>query len=120
MLKNKVVSIDEILDSLPHGSGINSKWAYRKDTRNKYHFYNTFDYMDENVFYDTYIDVEVVLYTNGVKVIFHPSTPHQKYIIYNKDITFKDYLQEMFSMWFYDNTPIIKIIDEREAGILYI
>ena len=40
--------IDKIIYSLPHGSGINSKWEYKIDTKGKLHFYNTYDYMDEN------------------------------------------------------------------------
>ena len=109
MLRNRVVTIDEVMDSLPHGSGINGKWTYKKDTRNKYHFYNTYDYMDDNGFYDCYPDFEVVLYKTDIKVIFHPHTPHQKYIVYQKDYMLKDYLEQIFADWFTDNMPIISI-----------
>ena len=108
--ENREVSIAEIIDSMPHGSGINGKYEWYKDTRGKFHIYNTFDYMDDNGFYDCYPDFEVVLYPTFVKVIMHPSTAHQKYIVRREML--REYLQDIYSEWFSNIVPIDKVTEK--------
>lgn len=108
----KEISIYNLMETLPHGSGINGKWTYKKDKKGNYHFYNTYDYMNDNGFYDCYIGFEVIMYQTNIKLIFHPVSYHQKYLLYQKDIEFRDYLNTLFYEWFSENTPIYKIIEK--------
>ena len=98
-------NIYSIIDSLPHGSGFNSRWEHKIDTRGKLHLYQTYDYMDENGFYDTYIDFEVVIYKNDFKIHFLHVTNHQKYIIYTHML--REYFGDVFGMWFWDNKNLL-------------
>ena len=92
--------IYSIIDSLPHGSGFNSRWDYKIDTRGKLHLYQTYDYMDENGYYDTYIDFELVLYKDSFKIHFLHVNNHQEYIIYTYML--REYFRDIFGMWFWD------------------
>ena len=92
--------INKMINSLPHGNGFNSKWKYKIDTRGKLHFYNTYDYMDENGYYDTYIDFEVVVYKDDFKIHFLHVNNHQKYIIYTHML--REYFEGVFSWWYMD------------------
>ena len=97
--------IKRIIDSLPHGGGFNSKWNYDIDTRGKLHLYQTYDYMNENGYYDTYIDFEVVIYKDDFKIHFLHVTNHQKYIIYTYML--REYFEDVFGMWFWDNKNLL-------------
>ena len=98
--------INKIIDSLPHGGGFNGKWEYKIDTRGKLHLYQTYDYMDENGYYDTYIDFEVVIYKDDFKIHFLHVTNHQKYIIYIHML--REYFGDTFGMWFWENQNLLK------------
>lgn len=92
--------INKMINSLPHGNGFNGKWEYKIDTRGKLHLYQTYDYMDENGFYDTYIDFEVVIYKYDFKIHFLHVTNHQKYIIYTHML--REYFEDVFAWWYMD------------------
>lgn len=93
-------NIENIINSLPHGSGFNGRWTYKIDTRGKLHLYQTYDFMDENGYYDTYIDFEIVLYKDDFKIHFLHVTNHQKYIIYYNML--REYFEDIFGMWYED------------------
>lgn len=53
---------EEIIDALPHGSGIDAKWECIGDTKHRKEFRCAYHAMDENGFYDGWIDFSVIVF----------------------------------------------------------
>ena len=53
--------IQNIVDHLPHGSGIDLDWVWERKGK-KVHCYNSFHYRDENGFYDGWQDFVLILF----------------------------------------------------------
>ena len=60
---------EQLLDILPHGSGINYDWEITTKG-NKLYVHNAWDYMDENGYYDDVFNF-VVCYENGCFKYLH-------------------------------------------------
>jgi hypothetical protein len=96
-------TIVKLIDCLPHGSGINGNWYidYEKSHSEKIVLSNTFDAMDENGFYDQYID-----FTLTIK----PSMLHDIDLFitgyFGKYQDIKEYLYETFNYALTENVEV--------------
>jgi hypothetical protein len=99
-------TIKKVLDILPHGSGIDCKWCFEYLEKSVI-MSNSFHVMDENGYYDGYIDFNIVLDTTKRDtfgdMVFKIVGRFRKY----QDI--KDYLYDMFNTWFSDIDKIENI-----------
>ena len=86
---------EQLLDILPHGSGVNYDWEITTKG-NKLYVHNAWDYMDENGFYDDVFPF-VVCYENGRFKYLHFAgcTRSQYRKIENAGL--RDYLEIMFT-----------------------
>jgi len=92
--KHEII-IQNVLETLPHGSGIDSDWGLsEKSNPNKIILYNSYHCMNENGMYDGWIDFTVtvtpsLIHDYDIKVTGNFSQRNYKY----SDI--KDYLAQI-------------------------
>lgn len=55
-------TVEEILHALPHGSGIDAQWSISCDTKHRKVFNCSYHAMDENGYYDGWVDFCVIVY----------------------------------------------------------
>lgn len=89
--------INDILDSIPHGSGINFDWFFDLEPE-KFIFWNKFDCMDENGCYDIVIPFKVIVKPSlqfgiDINIKGNFSAKNGKY----SDIA--DYIYQVFDFW---------------------
>lgn len=119
------INFEELLDRLPHGSGIDSEWNIIKQTSQQVVFLNAFHLMDENGYYNGWVEFKVKLFTHkkditnplsgpsegkiqvlsrkgdiDYKITFGNATARQRWQI-------KDYLNELFHFFFFDAGIIV-------------
>lgn len=88
------MNIKAIKNVLPHGSGINYDWEIGTNVKRLY-FYNKYDYMDENGFYDDIFPF-VVCFENGVFKYLHFLGCTRKQYKKIERAYLRDYLETMF------------------------
>lgn len=55
-------TVEEIVDALPHGSGIDADWTVISDSRHRKEIGCSYHAMDENGMYDGWVDFSVVIF----------------------------------------------------------
>lgn len=56
------ITDEQLINALPHGSGIDCDWRIERQRNGKVHAYNSFHMMDENGMYDGWQDFYILLY----------------------------------------------------------
>jgi len=56
--------VEKVMDLLPHGSGINGDWGFDWKRNGSLHLHNGYHCMNENGYYDGWVDFTVILHPN--------------------------------------------------------
>ena len=87
-------------EHLPHGSGIDSKWDFDFSSPEKILLHNSFHVMDENGYYNGYIDFSIVIKAKSRDIFGNIDFIIKGKFGRNGDI--KDYLYDIFNCAFSD------------------
>lgn len=88
----------EILDTIPHGSGIDDTWRIEYKRRGRVCLTNSYHCMDSYGFYDGWADFSIVAdvgQPHDFRLVFHGRSA--QYL--NRKHMLRDYLEDMFAEW---------------------
>lgn len=98
---------DFIIDTAPHGAGINEDYenihVSHDKTGNLLLFENAYTIMNENGFYEGSVPFRVCIANDDIRITFIGQTSgRMKYLIYEKYADVREYLEQVYMDWILD------------------
>lgn len=109
-MKKSLLDCKQIMDALPHGSGINYRWIV-DDKGRYYRCQNAYDFMDENGFDDCVMPFFITIPKKNpdcFKLHFFDMNGHRSYMMRKYGI--RDYLEtEIYNSMFIGEDPLTSL-----------